>query len=77
MRMLMIAMLQGWTALHCAAYKGHIESALLLLQHGADLTAQTAVVSINWPHCFLCMSIYVSIAHAINQDHAAHVLVML
>ena len=37
-------MVQGWTALHCAAYKGHMDSVDLLLQHGAKLTAQTTVV---------------------------------
>ncbi len=37
--------LQRWTALHCAAYKGHVESARALLQHGADVTVQNAVVS--------------------------------
>ena len=37
--------IQGWTALHCAAYKGHAGLALALLQHGADVAACTDVVS--------------------------------
>ena len=37
-----VALQQGWTALHYAAFKGHLPLVLLLLHQGADIEAMTA-----------------------------------
>jgi len=39
----------GWTPLHLAAHYGHLETARILLQHGADVLAVSRNAMVNYP----------------------------
>ena len=73
-----MCVLQGWTALHCAAYKGHVDCAYLLLQHGVEVSAQSAVVGPDSPGtctashgCITCLH-HMAVSHGCIVWTASH-----